>query len=265
MTPNLSDLLDLAQQAGKILSDNYTARPGFGRHLQVTFKGEIDLVTEVDHLSEAYLIGEINKRFPGHSIISEEVGFQPGVGSGQWLIDPLDGTINYAHGYPAFVVSIAYAEAGKVLLGVVNDPIHAECFSAERGQGAFLNHEPIKVSTNTDLGKSLISTGYAYDIRTNPDNNLTNLTRMSLQAQSIRHSGSAALDMCYVATGRLDGYWDIRLSSWDVAAAGLIAEEAGAKMTNVRGEIDYLLSPVSALTANPVLHNQILDVLNHSA
>jgi myo-inositol-1(or 4)-monophosphatase len=265
MTPSLSDLLDLAHQAGIFLYDHYSPRPGFGRQLQVTFKGEIDLVTEVDHLSEAYLIGEINKRFPGHSIISEEVGYQAGKGAGQWLIDPLDGTINYAHGYPAFVVSIAYAESGKVLLGVVNDPIHTECFSAERGNGAFLNNEPIKVSPISDLGQSLLSTGYAYDIRTNPDNNLANLTRMSLKAQSIRHSGSAALDMCYVAAGRLEGYWDIRLSSWDVAAAGLIAEEAGATMTNVKGEPDYLMSPVSAITANPILHSQMLEVLNQTS
>jgi len=255
MTPTLPYLEDLARGAGEIL------RASFGQHLPVTYKGVIDLVTEADHRSEAYLLGEIQRHFPGHKMVAEESGESPGSDEQVWYIDPLDGTVNYAHGLPIFSVSIAFAEAGQIQLGVVFDPMRGECFSAERGQGAWLNGQPLQVSETTELDKSLLVTGFPYDIRTNPQNNLDKFARFAIAAQAVRRLGSAALDLCYVAAGRFDGYWEISLKAWDVAAGALIANQAGAVVTNLAGGSDYLSSPQSVLAANPRLHPQMLRML----
>lgn len=262
MPPVLSDVEQLARAAGQILRASYQRRPGFDPALAVKYKGEIDLVTEVDHQAEAYLLGEIEHRFPGHGVVAEESGTRLGDGDQRWFIDPIDGTLNYARGLPFFVVSLAYAEAGEVRLGVVYDPIQDECFSAERGRGACLNGEPIKVSETRQLGQSLVATGFPYDIHTTPRNNLDNFVRLYLVTSGIRHLGAAAQDLCYLAAGRLDGYWELRLNSWDVAAAGLIATEAGAIVTNIHGGDNYLAEPVSIVAANPYLHGEILKLVN---
>ena len=256
MIPTLDDLILLARQAGVIL------RYGFGRRHRVESKSHrIDLVTEVDRRSEAFLLEQIRRRFPGHRILSEESGLN-GKGEALWLVDPLDGTVNYAHGVPIFSVSLAYAEAGRVRLGVVYDPMRDECFAAERGRGAWLNGRPIRVSQTRRLGESLLVTGFPYDVWENPENNLDHFARFAVRTRGVRRLGSAALDLCYVAAGRFDGYWEIRLQPWDVAAGGLIAAEAGALVTNLRGGEDYLSPPQSIVAANPHLHPQMLAVLH---
>jgi myo-inositol-1(or 4)-monophosphatase len=260
--PTLSTLDSLARQAGEILLAGYNSRPGFGRPADVEHKGEIDLVTELDYRSESYLLDEIKTHFPGHQVVTEESGTIEGDHDHLWYIDPLDGTVNFVHGLPVFSVSLAYAQDSVLKLGAVYDPLREECFTAERGRGAWLNGEPIKVSSIKTLEDSLLITGFPYDIRTNPDNNLDHFVHFSLRAQGMRRLGSAALDLCYVAAGRLDGFWEIRLSAWDVAAGGLIAQEAGARLTNMHGEPDFLASPQSIVAANPYLHPLMLEVLN---
>jgi myo-inositol-1(or 4)-monophosphatase len=261
MDPTLSYIEGLAHEAGEILRQGYRPRPGYGPPIRVDSKGEIDLVTEFDRRSESYLLREIRGRFPDHRIVTEESGIVSGNGACQWFIDPLDGTINYAHGVPIFSVSIAYQEDGVLRLGAVYDPMQDECFSAERGRGAWLNGEPIQASTTANLIDSLLVTGFPYDLRSNPDNNLARYTRMTLLTQGVRRLGSAALDMCYVAAGRMDGYWEIRLAPWDLAAGALIAEEAGAAVTDLEGGVSYMSPPYSIIAANRYLHGMILEEL----
>jgi myo-inositol-1(or 4)-monophosphatase len=256
MQPALSDLERLARQAGELL------RLGYGQKHQVGYKDVIDLVTEVDRQSEALLLGEIQRQFPGHSIVSEEIGLVPGREADQWYVDPLDGTVNYAHDIPIFTVSIAYAHDGDVTVGVVYDPMRDELFAAERGRGAWCNGSRLQVSPVTELQRSLLVTGFPYDTWSTPRNNLEFFGRFARLTQGVRRLGSAALDLCYVAAGRFDGYWELSLRPWDLAAGGLIAAEAGALVTNLEGQPGYLLPPCSLLAAPPVLHAKMLAVLN---
>ena len=256
MFPALSDLERLARQAGDIL------RRGYEQEHQVDYKGAIDLVTEVDHQSEDLLLGEIQSLFPGHQIVSEETGLIPGREVDQWYVDPLDGTVNYAHGIPFFSVSIAYAHNGSVTLGVVYDPMRDELFSAGRGQGARLNGRSLHASNVTDLQRSLLVTGFPYDAWSTPRNNLEYYGRFAKLTQGVRRLGSAALDLSYVAAGRLEGYWELSVKPWDVAAGGLIAEEAGAIVTNLDGQAGYVIPPCSVLAAPPDLHIKMKAVLD---
>jgi len=255
MPPTLTDLTSLARQAGDIL------RQSFGLHLRVDHKGLIDLVSEADRQSEQFLLGYIRQHFPGDRIISEESGVSAGDADHQWYIDPLDGTVNYVHGLPIYSVSIAYAERGKLLLGVVYDPQRDELFSAESGVGAWLNGEPIHPAGATDLDHALLVTGFPYDIRTNPDNNLDHYAHFALHSQGVRRLGSAALDLCYVACGRFDGFWELRLNPWDVAAGGLVARQAGTVVTNLEGSEDFISPPQSILAANSTIQALMLDQL----
>ena len=255
MSPTLSDLISIALQAGDILRTN------FGQLLHVDHKGVIDLVSEADRQSEAYLLSYIRQHFPADRIVAEESGEFSGTVDHAWYIDPLDGTINYVHGIPIYSVSIAYAEGGTLRLGVVYDPMRDECFSAEYGAGACLNGQPIHPSLTSDLDHALLVTGFPYDIRTNPDNNLDHYAHLALHSQGVRRLGSAALDLCYVACGRFDGFWELRLKSWDVAAGALIARESGAVVTNMAGGPDFMTAPQSVLTANPQLHPLLLREL----
>lgn len=254
--PVLADLERLARQAGSILSD------GYEKDIRVDYKGEIDLVTEVDHRSEKYLLGEIAQHFPGHSIMAEESGNIDGSDEHLWIIDPLDGTVNYAHGVPFFCVAIAYAHRGELQFGAVYDPIRDEMFLAEKGHGAWLNGRSLKVKQVPDLGHSLLVTGFPYNVRTTPNNNLANYAKFALNSQGVRRLGSAALDLCYIGAGRFDGYWELSLNAWDLAAGGLVAMEAGAKVTDVRGQVNFFKPPFSVVAANPVLHAKILQELN---
>jgi myo-inositol-1(or 4)-monophosphatase len=250
-------LAALARQAGDIL------RSGFRGHLEITHKGDaIDLVTQMDGRAEAYLVREIRRRFPDHRIVAEESGEHGAGGDYSWQIDPLDGTVNYAHGIPIYAVSVAFVENGRTRLAAVYDPSQDEAFTAERGGGAYVNGERLAVTDLADLSAALLVTGFPYDMWTNPANNLDNFNALSVRTQGVRRLGSAALDLCYVAAGRFDAFWEMRLKSWDIAAGGLIAEEAGAQVTSMTGETAYLQPVASILAANPALHREILPLLN---
>jgi myo-inositol-1(or 4)-monophosphatase len=255
--PILSEIESLARAAGQIL------RNGYEKAHDVQFKGVIDLVTEIDHQSEKFLLNEISQRWPDSRFVAEESG-ESGQGELVWYIDPLDGTVNYAHGIPIFCVSIACAWEEKTRLAVVYDPMRDEMFSAERGRGAHLNARLLKVSCAAELRQALLVTGFPYDTWTAKVNNLEYFGRFARLTQGVRRLGSAALDACYVAAGRFDGFWELTLKPWDVAAAGLIAEEAGARVTDLQDGADYLSPPQSVLAASPAIHAKMLEVLKQS-
>jgi len=255
MQPTLSYVENLARRAGAIL------REGYNKDHQVNYKGVIDLVTEVDHQSEAFLLGEVQRDFPSHHIFSEESGVIQGNEDHIWYIDPLDGTVNYAHHLPIFSVSIAYASHGTLSLGAVYDPLRDEMFSAERGKGAHLNGKPLLASAAAELQKSLLVTGFPYDTWNTPQDNFDNFARLAKLTQGVRRLGSAALDLSYVSAGRLDGFWELSLKPWDVAAGGLICEEAGARVTNIHGGDDYMSAPQSILATAPGIHARMLEEL----
>ncbi|MFT3892073.1 MAG: inositol monophosphatase family protein [Anaerolineales bacterium] len=255
MQPTLVYMERLAREAGAIL------RAGYNKEHQVNFKGVIDLVTEVDHQSEDYLLGEVRRDFPDHHIFSEESGVIQGSKQHIWYIDPLDGTVNYAHHIPIFCVSIAYAFDGKTTLGAVYDPMRDELFSVERGKGAFLNGKRLQVSTANELQKSLLVTGFPYDVWNTEYDNFANFTKLGKLSQGVRRLGSAALDLSYVGAGRFDGFWELALKPWDVAAGGLVCEEAGATVTNVSGTSDYISAPQSILATAPGIHTRMLEEL----
>ena len=259
MQPTLSYLANLALQAGEI------QRAGYNKDHEVGYKGVIDLVTEVDHQSEAYLLGEVRRDFSDHHIFSEETGVIQGSDEHIWYIDPLDGTVNYAHHVPVFCVSIGYAYKGELTLGAVYDPLRDEMFIAERGSGAYKNGGRLRATAVTELQKSLLVTGFAYDTWNTPQDNFANFERFAKLSQGVRRLGSAALDLCYVASGRFDGYWELSLNPWDVAAGALLCEEAGAKVTNISGGADYLSSPQSILAAAPGIHARMLEELQKTA
>jgi myo-inositol-1(or 4)-monophosphatase len=255
MTPTLPELERLAREAGAIL------RAGYSKEHQVNYKGVIDLVTEVDHESEAFLLGEIQGKYPDHHIFAEESGIIQGNDEHIWFVDPLDGTVNYAHHIPIFSVSIAYASHGQLMLGVVYEPMRDEMFAAERGRGARMNGASIHVSAATELQRSLLVTGFPYDAWNTRQDNFDNFTHFGKLTQGVRRLGSAALDLCYVAAGRFDGFWELALKPWDIAAGGLIAEEAGAIVTNVHGDKNYMSSPQSVVAAAPGIHGRIVQEL----
>jgi myo-inositol-1(or 4)-monophosphatase len=258
MPPSLTDIQTLARRSGDIL------RAGFGQSHQIGYKGPVDLVTEVDHRSEEFIVNFLQEHFPGDRIITEESGILEGDNANKWYIDPLDGTVNYAHGVPIYCVSIAYVEAGKQRLAAVYDPGRDELFSAELGRGAQLNERPIHVSQAPDLLHSLLVTGFPYDAWSSPRNNLENFARLTRQTQGVRRLGSAALDLCYVAAGRFDGYWEMKLHPWDLAAGSLIAAEAGARVTDLEGQQGFLEPPFDIVAAHPGLHALLLDALHAS-
>jgi myo-inositol-1(or 4)-monophosphatase len=258
----VSDILQIAEtiarQAGTVLME------GYGNVRQIRQKGVIDLVTEFDRHSEDLIVAALQQRFPDHAILAEESGHNKAVSEYQWVIDPLDGTTNFAHGIPIFSVSIALLRNNTPLVGVAYDPFRNEMFAAEFGQGARLNNHPIHVSSQTDLGQAVISTGFPYDLRTNPRNNLAQFVQFQLRTQAVRHLGSAALDCAWTAMGRLDGYWEFGVKPWDIAAGALIVREADGRVTPIVGEEDFL-SNDSILVSNGLLHEQMLRVLSESS
>lgn len=253
--PTLEFVESLARQAGEIL------RSGYGKQHEVRFKSPIDLVTEIDSQSEKFLISEIYSHFPDHQIIGEETGVHEGDACCRWYLDPLDGTVNYAHGVPIFAVSIGYMEDGQMRLGVVYDPLRDEAFTAELGKGTWLNGVRIHTSNIPLISQALLVTGFPYDIHVTPKDNLDNYARFSKTAQAVRRLGSAALDLCYVACGRFDGYWEISLHAWDLAAGILIAAEAGAKVTDLSGKGTAFQRPYSVIAASPEIHRQMREVM----
>src|SRR6185369_15377915 len=225
----VSDILQfteaIARQAGTVLM------AGYGNVRQIQHKGAIDLVTEFDKRSEEVIISSIQQKFPAHAILAEESGRNRAISEYQWVIDPLDGTTNFAHGIPIFSVSIGLLKNNSPIVGVVYDPFRNEMFSAELGYGATHNNHPIHVSSRKDLGQAVISTGFPYDLRTNPRNNFAQFIHFQLRTRSVRHLASAALDCAWTAMGRLDGYWEFGVKPWDVGAGALLVREAGGRVT----------------------------------
>jgi myo-inositol-1(or 4)-monophosphatase len=258
----VSDFLQIAEgivrQAGAVLMEGY----GNVRHIQQ--KGVIDLVTEFDKRSEEVIISSIQQKFPDHAILAEESGHNKTVSEYQWVVDPLDGTTNFAHGIPIFSVSVALLKNNSPVVGVVYDPLRNEMFSAELGHGATLNNHPIHVSSQMDLEQAVISTGFPYDVRTNPRNNFAQFVQFQLRTQAVRHLASAALDCAWTAMGRLDGYWEFGVKPWDIGAGALIAREAGGRVTSVDGNENFL-SDDSILVSNSLLHEQMLRVLSEGS
>jgi len=250
--------VDLAHKAGALL------RYKFNHKHEIQYKGDINLVTEADKLAEALIIEAIRREFPEHGILSEE---SPAIKSGapmRWIIDPLDGTTNYAHGYPVFCVSIALEKKGSVILGVIYDPTRNDTFVAIRGEGAYLNNQKLTVSPTDELTRSLLATGFPYDIRESKENNLNYFNAMAVEAQAIRRAGAAALDIAYVACGRFDGFWELKLMPWDMAAGCLIVEEAGGKITDIFGGKWNIESP-NILVSNGLIHEQMVDIFKNTA
>ncbi len=243
-----------ALAAGKLLMERF--RTGFA----VAHKGETNLVTEVDVAAEELIVERLRAAFPGHSILAEEKYSDTRPGPCTWVIDPLDGTTNYAHGFPAFAVSIGLEIEGRLEWGVVYNPNLDEVFTARRGAGACLNNAPIRVSGTDRLGSGLLATGFPYDIRTSKETNLEYFAEFARQARGLRRAGSAALDFCYVAAGRLDGFWELKLSPWDCAAGYLLVREAGGRVTNLGG-VEGSIHDRQCLVSNGLIHDQMLSVI----
>ncbi len=246
--------IDLAQASGQMLMGS------LGKVKDIGHKGEIDLVTEADRRSEELIVGRLREAFPHHAIIAEESGGERDA-EYLWLIDPLDGTTNYAHGLPWFTVSIGLLKGEEPILGVIYNPPLDELFWVERGEGAWLNGEKIEVSSTPQLSQSLLATGFPYDIRESKVNNLDHFSHFSLRALAIRRAGSAALDLAYLACGRFDGFWELKLHPWDMAAGALLVTEAGGIITDFKGSrFDPFGKEI--LASNGRIHNQMWAVLN---
>ncbi len=254
----LNFAIQTARDAGHLLAER------LGRSLRIENKSEIDLVTESDLASERLIIDRIKTYYPRHSILAEESGAtSPATADAQsewrWIVDPLDGTTNYAHGYPCFCVSIALEYKGEIELGVVYDPMREELFSAKRGEGAALNGRPIQVSPTPNLASALLCTGFPYDVRERGEF-ARHFANFIMNAQAVRRDGSAALDLAYVACGRFDGFWEEGLRPWDVAAAVLMIVEAGGRVTYYDGSaFDIYGAPI--LASNSLVHEQMMRVL----
>lgn len=252
----LNFAIQTARDAGAILIDR------LGRAL-VSNKGDIDLVTEADLASEKLIIERIKSHYPRHAILAEESGASEESNSGKsewkWIIDPLDGTTNYAHGYPCFCVSIGLERAGVIEIAVIYDPTRDELFAAERGQGATLNDRRMRVSDVADLNQAMLCTGFPYNVRERP-NFERDFVNFTMEAQAVRRDGSAAIDLAYLACGRFDGFWEDGLNAWDVAAGGLLIEEAGGQITDFNGGPVNIYAP-KVLASNGLIHDAMMRVL----
>ena len=254
MTEIMDFTQNMARQAGKLLIEKFTQQH------QIHYKGTIDLVTEADKMSEELILKEISRRYPEHGILSEESAAKNEKAAMRWIIDPLDGTTNYAHGFPFFCVSVALEKEGTLELGIIYDPTRDELFTTERGGGAYLNGKKLQVSHVNDLSRSLLSTGFPYDIRVSPDNNLNFFSAMAVKAQAIRRPGAAALDLAYLASGRIDGFWELKLKPWDTAAGCLLVTEAGGIISDMAGGKWNLDSP-GLVASNGLIQDQMMSVL----
>jgi myo-inositol-1(or 4)-monophosphatase len=233
----------------------------FGHLFAIRKKGDIDLVTTADIESEQAIVEAIRSAFPDHGILAEETGLIEGRPEMQWVIDPLDGTTNFAHGLGIFAVSIAFVYQGEPAFGIVFNPISGETFTALAGQGAFLNSHAIGVSTAATMRDSLLVTGFPYDLARMPTDVLSRFARCLAAAQGIRRLGSAALDLCYVACGRFEGFWEENLKPWDTAAGMIIALEAGARITDFEDQ-PYDINQKQILATNGRIHSQMRTLLN---
>ena len=255
---NHTDYLDVAVEAA-LLAGRYQ-RFRFASQVAVDMKGDKDLVTEVDRDSERMIVEHLLARFPDHMILAEE-GEYPRTGSTlRWIIDPVDGTTNYAHGFPWFCASIALESAGELLAGVIYNPMHDEMFTATKGGGAYLNGRRLHVSTRSPLRDTLLGTGFPYDCATDPANNFASFIAFQKAARGIRRAGAAALDLAYLAAGRLDGFWELKLKPWDVAAGVLMIREAGGTVSTFDGSA-YDVSNHRIVASNGLIHDEMVAML----
>jgi len=250
--------IDAARRAGDLL------RNALGGPRSIAFKGgPTDLVTEMDGRAEGLIVDALRHAFPDDAILAEERGSEPGRSRRRWIIDPLDGTTNYAHGMPVFGVSIALEMGGRVAVGVVFDPCRDELFTAERGRGAFVNERRLAVSETPTLNLSLLATGFPYNVRETAENNLLQYATFAVRSQGVRRMGSAVTDLAYVAAGRYDGFWELRLGPWDAAAGCLMVEEAGGRVTNLTGGALDIDAP-ALVASNGRIHDEMLRTLRES-
>jgi len=247
--------IQAAQQGGAVLMNK------LGRLSEINKKGAIDLVTDADTASERAVIETIREAFPAHTILAEESGLQRGTGAWRWIVDPLDGTTNFAHSLGLFAVSIACARGDDILCGVVFNPVSTELFSAVKGAGAELNGSPIQVSRTAKTADSLLVTGFPYNVREILDPIMARMARCLAASQGVRRLGSAALDLCYLACGRFDGFWEQNLKPWDTAAGLLIAREAGARVTDF-SDREYHVDMAQLLATNGKIHHQMLKLIS---
>ena len=248
----LKTAVEIAREAGDLLVEH------FRQPLEITYKRRSDLVTEADRKSEALIVERLESQFSGHAIVAEEGGGQKTGSDYCWYVDPLDGTTNFAHGFPIFCVTLGLAYRGEVVVGVVYDPTRDELFTVERGAGAFLNGQRMHVSSNGDLANCLVATGFP-PFASNHDLNVEFYFRFTELTHGIRRAGSAALDLCSVAAGRFDGFWELKLNPWDKAAGTLLVSEAGGRVSGITGEPFNLLGD-DIFVSNGLVHDQMVNV-----
>jgi len=223
-------------------------------------ESSIDIVTDADRASEDIIVEAIRQRFPDHDIVTEERAPEISGSPWKWFIDPLDGTVNFSHRYPVFCVSIALAHEDRLVAGMIYDPLRGELFQAARGRGAFLNDLPIRVSAADRLERSIVATGFPYDRATDPDNNVAEFSRVVTRVQGIRRGGSAAIDLAYVACGRLDGFWELKLKPWDMAAGMLLVSEAGGRVTDGTGNPTDVYT-YCVVASNGLIHDRLVEII----
>ena len=252
----IHDLVNIAKEAGSVI------REGFGKSFKIEYKtGDNNLVTEIDKASEKVITDFIRKKYPSHSILAEEGSGEQNDSEYLWVIDPLDGTTNFAHGLPIFSVSIGLQKNGKTIAGVVYDVMRGIIFSAELGAGAFAKSEKIAVSNNDNLAHSMLVTGFPYNKKENPDKLFERFIALTKTARGVRRLGSAAIDFCYLASGVFDGFWEVHLHPWDICAGKLIVEEAGGLVTDFHGNKTNIYTK-RILSTNGNIHEQVIKVMN---
>jgi myo-inositol-1(or 4)-monophosphatase len=254
MSQELETATQIAREAGALLSGF------FARRVRAESKGEFDIVTEADRASEAFIVEQLKKHFPAHAIVAEEGGGQQGHSEFRWYVDPLDGTTNFAHGFPIYNVTLALERAGELVAGVIFDPVHDELFQAERGGGAFLNGSRIHVSKAPALAGALLATGFPTRKR-HRNVNVHFFYQLSMLTHGIRRAGSAAIDLAWVACGRLEGFWEFGLNPWDMAAGVLIVSEAGGQVSDMKGAAVNVHGP-HLLADNGLIHGELLTVFD---
>jgi myo-inositol-1(or 4)-monophosphatase len=254
MPSYLESAIDIAREAGALLAHSFERRPAF------EYKGDFDLVTEADRASEQLVIERLRSYFPSHDILGEESGLHDSSSDYRWYVDPLDGTTNFAHGFPQYAVTMGLEHQGELVCGVIFDVERREMFAAERGGGAFLNGRRIRVSQVARLEESLMATGFPSRKR-HASINVHFFHQISMVTHGVRRPGSAALDLAYVACGRLDGFWEFSLNPWDIAAGVLLVREAGGTVTGMRGEALNLRDPATLLADNTQIHAGLLELI----
>ena len=256
------DFLKIAEAACRRSGE--IQREGLKRDLNIVHKGEINLVTDVDHACEKEIVGLIQGTYPQHDILAEEGSGVRKDSEYKWIIDPLDGTTNYTHGYPLFCTSIALEYRGEIVVGAVYEPSLDEMFLAEKGGGATCNGTTLRVSEVDKVSHALLCTGFAYNIKETANNNLNHFRNFLLRAQAVRRDGVAAVDLCYVAMGRFDGFWELNLFPWDMAAGVLILREAGGKITTFSGS-SFDIYQKDILATNGRVHGEMVEILSQGA